>query len=128
MDPERKNPAKFYCTFKVHKDHEEMKAPPERPIVSACGSVMEQASQFVQHHIKQHGTQHESYIEDTPDFLRHLENINKEGKLPDNAVLTTWDVIGLFTNIPHKEGINSVRKARQEGEGQNRDGQEVPTE
>ena len=128
MDPEGTNPAKFYCTFKVHKDHEEMKAPPERPIVSACGSVMEQASQFVDHHIKQHGTQHESYIEDTPDFLRHLENINNEGKLPENALLVTWNVIGLFTNIPHNEGINSVRRALNEREEPKTVEQEVPTE
>ena len=60
MDPEGKNPAKFYCTFKVHKPHEPMSAPPERPIVSACGSMMEKASEFVEHHIKQHGVQHES--------------------------------------------------------------------
>ena len=52
MDPEGKNPAKCYCTFKVHKNHQPMEAPPERPIVSACGSIMEMSSQFVNHHIK----------------------------------------------------------------------------
>ena len=34
MDPEGKKPSKFYCTFKIHKPHEPMKASPERPIVS----------------------------------------------------------------------------------------------
>ena len=29
-----KDAAKFYCTFKVHKRHEPMTAPPTRPIVS----------------------------------------------------------------------------------------------
>jgi hypothetical protein len=123
MDPEGKNPAKFYCTFKVHKPHEPMSAPPERPIVSACGSMMEKASEFVEHHIKQHGVQHESYLEDTPDFLRHIDNLNKSGKIPKNALIVTWDAIGLFTNIPHEEGIDSVRQALQEPHNQ-----EVPTE
>ena len=33
MNPDDKNPGKFYCTAKVHKDHEEGKFPPPRPIV-----------------------------------------------------------------------------------------------
>ena len=85
MEPEGKNAAKLYCTFKVHKPHTVMTFPPERPIVSAKGSVMENASHFVEHNIKDHGTQHPSYIQDTPDFLRHLQEINKEGKLPEDA-------------------------------------------
>ena len=60
MDPGGKTAAKFYCTFKVHKTHEPMRAPPEQPIVSACGSMMENASQFVEHHMKAHGKQHAS--------------------------------------------------------------------
>ena len=34
MNPEEKSVGKFYATFKVHKEHEEGKAPPLRPIVS----------------------------------------------------------------------------------------------
>ena len=41
MDPSEKNAGKFYELFKVHKDHIEGKPPPERPIVSACGSITE---------------------------------------------------------------------------------------
>ena len=114
MNREGKNPAKFYCTFKTHKPHEPNKAPPERPIVSACGSIIENASHFVEHHIKSNVTQHPSYLQDTPDFLRHLQEINQEGKLPKNTLVVTWDVVGLFTNIPHTEGMESVREARQE--------------
>ena len=44
--------AKFYCTFKVHKKHEPMTAPPPRPIVSGSGSVTENIAAFVDHHIK----------------------------------------------------------------------------
>ena len=127
MEPEGKHAAKLYCTFKVHKPHTVMTAPPERPIVSAKGSVMENASHFVEHNIKDHGTQHPSYIQDTPDFLRHLQEINKEGKLPEDALIVTWDVIGLFTNIPHLDGLDAVREARQEAQ-QKGEQQEVPTE
>ena len=34
MDPSDNNPAKFYCNFKIHKQHIPMKAPPVRPIIS----------------------------------------------------------------------------------------------
>ena len=107
MIPGDRKVAKFYMTFKVHKDHEEGKAPPERPICSGSGSTFENVSRFVEHHIKDHATQHPTFIQDTPDFL---EEINQEGELPDNATLVTIDVVGLFTNIPNKDGIEATRE------------------
>ena len=108
MNPEGKNVAKFYMNFKVHKDHEEGKAPPERPICSGSGSTLENVSKFIEHHIKDHATKHPTFLQDTPDFLQQIEEINKKGLSP-NTVLFTLDVIGLFTNIPNKEGIEATR-------------------
>ena len=47
-----------------------------------------------------------SYIKDTTHFLLRLQNL---GPLPDNAILVTLDVSSLYTNIPHKEGIEACR-------------------
>jgi hypothetical protein len=123
MQPKDKGPGKFYCTFKVHKEHELNKAPPVRPICSGCGSAFENVSKFVNHHIKEMSTQHPTYLEDTPDFLRYLETINEKGLLPQEALLATFDVIGLFTNIPHIDGTETVHEALEE-----RSQKEVPTE
>jgi hypothetical protein len=41
-----KDAAKFYCTFKVHKKHEPMTAPPPRPTVSGPGSATENIAAF----------------------------------------------------------------------------------
>ena len=41
MNPAAKHVGKFYCNFKVHKQHTSNVAPPERPIVSTCGSITE---------------------------------------------------------------------------------------
>ena len=41
MDPTNMGPAKFYELFKVHKSHTPGVAPPERPIISASGSITE---------------------------------------------------------------------------------------
>ena len=43
MRGDEKGAARLYATFKVHKQHEVGKAPPERPIIS--GSVTENISE-----------------------------------------------------------------------------------
>ena len=122
MHPVAKYVGKFYCNFKVHKEHKINKAPPERPIVSACGSITENIGKFVQHHLDPLAKEHKSYIEDTPDLLRQIEDLNEREILPANSVLLTCDVIGLFTNIPQNDGIKAAEEALEE-----RESKEVPT-
>ena len=118
-----KDAAKFYCTFKVHKDHEPMTAPPPRPIVSGSGSATENIAAFVDHHIKDISRQHHSYLQDTPDFLRYVEKINSGPALKDDHIIVTWDVEGLYYIITHDEGLQSLE------EGLNRrNNPEIPTE
>ena len=123
MCPQGKNVSKFYCTFKVHKEHDHGKTPPERPIKSGCGAIFENASIFIEHHIKNIANKHPTYLQDTPDFLRCIEEIDNEGNLPDNALLASFDVLGLFTNIPKKEGLEALKEALEE-----REEKEVPSE
>ena len=75
-------PGRFYALFKVHKDYEHGKAPPVRAIVSCSGTFSENIAIYVDHHLKDLGVSHPSYLQDTPDFLRRLQDINKEGPLP----------------------------------------------
>ena len=72
MDPIDKGPAKFYEIFKVHKSHTPGKAPPERPIISASGSITENIALFVENHLKDLANKHSTYLQDTPDFLRMI--------------------------------------------------------
>ena len=55
--------------------------------------------------------EHPSYLQDTPDFLRIIEDNNAEGPLPENSVLVSIDVSGLYTNIPQDEGLDAVSEA-----------------
>ena len=96
MLADEKDAAKFYCIFKVHKEHEPMTAPPPRPIVSGSGSATENIAAFVEYHINDISKEHKSYIQDTPDFLRYIEKINQGPILEDNQILVTWDVVGLY--------------------------------
>ena len=49
--------------------------------------------------------------------------MNEKRTLPDNAIIATWDVIGLFTIIPQEEGIDYTREALN-----NKTNPEVPPE
>ena len=54
-----------------------------------------------------------SYIKDTSDFLRKL---NEFGKLPENAILVTTDVVGLYPSIPHADGLGALSAKLEERE------------
>ena len=42
------------------------------------------------------------------DFLKKIANLPP---LPDGLILCTVDVVGLYPNIPHEEGLIAIRKA-----------------
>ena len=111
MDPTDKKLSKFYMTFKVHKPHQPMTAPPPRPIISGSGSITENIGAYVEYHIKDIANKHTSYLQDTPHFLRIINQINKGPKLPKNAILATIDATGAYTNIPQEDGIQCIREA-----------------
>ena len=46
-----------------------------------------------------------SYIKDSGDFLEKIKNV---GNIPENAILVTADVVGLYPNIPHSAGIKAL--------------------
>ena len=46
-----------------------------------------------------------SYIKDTSVFLRKLNDL---GKLRENAILVTTDVVGLYPSIPHAGGPKAL--------------------
>ena len=62
-----------------------------------------------------------SYIQDTPDLLRHIETLN-EKPIPDGAFPVSIDVTGLYSNIPHQEGLDCLKEALD-----TREDQSVPT-
>ena len=110
MNPKDKEPSKFYCNVKVHKKHEHGQIPHERPIISESGSLTEGFGIYVNHHIKETGTKHPTYLQDTSNFLRIIEENNNGPKLPPNALIATLDVHTLYTNIAHEEGLACMKE------------------
>ena len=93
----------FYMLPKIHKENN-----PGRPIVSACDSPTENLSAYIDSFLKPLAQQVKSYIKDTNHFLRKLNEI---GQLPENSLLVTIDVVSLYTNITHREGILAAKDA-----------------
>ena len=123
MDPTNMNLARFYANFKLHKQHKKNTAPPLRPIISGSGSITENLGVFVDYHIKEAATKHESYLKDSPDFLSMINKINKGPLLSKNVMLLTMDVTGAYTNIPQEDGTTCLKEALDE-----RPNQMIPSE
>ena len=52
-----------------------------------------------------------SYFHDSPNFIRMIEDTNKQGRPPDNTLIVTWDALGIFTIIPQREGFRRHKKS-----------------
>ena len=61
-----------------------------------------------------------SYIKDSQDFINKSRKL---GKIPDNAILVTADVVGLYPSIPHNVGLRALKEALDK-----REQKKVPTE
>ena len=91
--------ARFYLLPKIHKRLHEV---PGRPVISNRGFYTENIPSFLDHHLQPLAQRVKSYIKDTNHFLNKIKKI---GKLPEGAILCTIDVVGLYPNIPHGEGL-----------------------
>ena len=49
-----------------------------------------------------------SYIKDSGDFI---EKIKRVSNIPDDVILVTADVVGLYPSIPHKFGLKALEEA-----------------
>ena len=96
--------ARFYLLPKIHKRLHDV---PERPVISNCDYYTENISSFLGYHLQPLAQKVKSYIKDTNHFLNRLSSL---GKLPPGAILRTVDVVGLYPNIPHSEGLISLRR------------------
>ena len=90
---------RFYLLPKVHKRLYDV---PGRPVISNCGFCTENISSFLDFHLQPLAQKVKSYIKDTNHFLKKIKEL---GQLPEGTILCTIDVVGLYPNIPHDEGL-----------------------
>ena len=78
------------------------------PVISSSKYYTENIFAFLEFYLKLLGPKVKSYIKDTNDILREIDSIPR---LPDNVILCTLDVLGLYSNIHHDEGLIALRKS-----------------
>ena len=103
-------PGRFILLPKIQK-----RGCPGRPVISGCGTPTEKISAFVDQEVRPLVPKIKSYIKDTNDFLKKLSQI---GELPDGSILCIIDVVGLYPHIPHNEGLEALKEALGNLEGQ----------
>ena len=111
------NLGKMYLLPKIHKRLSDV---PGRPVISNCGMPTEKVSEFLDYQLKPVMQNGKSYIRDSRHFLERIKNINT---LPENAILVTANVVGLYPSIPHEAGLSALEKALD-----NRSVKKIPTE
>ena len=90
--------------YLLHKIHKRLKNVPGRPVISNCRAPTEKVPKFFDHHLKSVMQNGWSYIKDSGDFLKKIRNV---GNIPENAILVTADVVGLYLNIPHNADLKA---------------------
>ena len=101
---------RFYLLPKIHKRLYDV---PGRPVISNSSFYTENISAFLDFHLKPLSTRVKSFIKDTNDFLRKLSSLPP---LSQDVLLCTVDVVGLYPNIPHDEGLQALKLALDERE------------
>ena len=99
------NFGKLYLLPKIHKRLHNV---PGRPVISNCESPTEKCSEFLGHHLKPIMQKGWSYITDSGDFINKTKILST---IPDNAILITADVVGLYPSITHEAGLRGLREA-----------------
>ena len=104
-------PGNMYFLPKIHKD---TRPPPGRPICNTINSPIMNLSKWVDMYIYVYMLHPlviklPSYLKDDNDFLRKINELNEKQTIPQDALLVTWDVKSLYTNIPHKKGLEALK-------------------
>ena len=93
---------------------------PGRSVICNCGTPTETIFEFLDHHLKPVMQNGLSYISDSQQFL---EEIKTTGSVPENAILVTAHVVGLYPYISHQAGLKPLKEALEK-----RDIKNIPTE
>ena len=114
-----KNPklGRFYLLPKIHK---RLQSVPGRPVISNSSFYTENISAFLDFHLQPLSKKVKSFVKDTNDFLKKLLTLPP---LSENAILCTIDVVGLYPNIPHSDGMEALKVALEQ-----RDNKSISTE
>ena len=101
-----KNPqlGRFYLLPKIHR---RMTNIPGRPAISNNGTSTEIISLYLDYHLKSLIPNVPHILEDTRDFVNRIQGLSD---LPESNILVSFDIVGLYPQIPHEEGTETMAK------------------
>ena len=91
----------------MSKIHKRTTSLPGRPVISNNSTATENISAFLDFHLKSLVTKVPHILEDTSDFLARITEIKD---LPEDALLVSFDVVGLYPQIPNEESIDIMKE------------------
>ena len=100
-----------FCTEKnqehpIYIDNQKYTRKISQPITNSVGSLTETISAAVDEILRKYSKLAKSYVKETTHFLTLIINY----KVEEAWLLCTVDVMALYTNIPHEEGIEKAIK------------------
>ena len=92
---------------KVHKKTKENGRHPSRVYISGIGTPTEGIAGLVEKELQEGVESQASYIQDTADFLRRLEGVEK---LQGDEFMFTMDVVALYPSVPREKTREAMRE------------------
>ena len=109
----------FYLLPKIHKIQDNVRnallndlcsirrLPPGRPIIAQCNTPTRKIGAYCDYFLIPIVQKQSTYIKDTTDFINKIESL----QLPTDALLITYDVTSMYTNMEFEELLNAVKHA-----------------
>ena len=97
--------SKFYGLPKIHKEGN-----PLRPIVSSIGAASYEVAKELARILKPLVGRSMYHIHTTQDFIQQIKDI----KLQKDQCMVSFDVKALFTSVPIRPGIDTIKKLLEE--------------
>ena len=94
----------MYLLSKIYKRLHDL---PGRPVMSNCGKPTEKASEFLDNQLKEVMQNGWSYIKESNNFIKKIKHLKN---IPDNAILVTANVAGLYPSIPREAGLRTLKE------------------
>ena len=95
---------KMYFLPKIHKMLYNV---PGKPVISNCGTPTGKVSGFLDNQLKPVMREGMSYIKDSNNFMHKIKDFKD---IPNNALLVTADLVGLYRSNPHEAGLDTLKK------------------
>ena len=95
----------MYLLPKIHK---RLPNVPGRPVILNWGTPTEKVTEFLDSNMQAIIRKGWSYIKDSQDCINKSRKLRK---IPDNAILVTADVVGLYPSIPDNIGLRALKEA-----------------